>query len=1280
MVNPPPAASVHLPANAFDEVFPFHFAFGPDWRILQRGRSLARLCPRVTPGSRFDELFAPVRPEAPFDYEQVVLARRTLFLMREVATGVMLRGQMLSMRPERDVIVFLGSPWLPEAAAISEHGLSFDDFAIHDPALDLLQVLQAQKMAVADLKKLASKLQTQRTALREASEQLRVQEVESRKLALVAARTDNSVVLTDERGGIVWVNEGFSRLTGYTLSEVAGRTPGSVLQGPGTDPATVRAMRDRIRRREGFSVELLNYSKGGRAQWVALEVQPIFDDQGRLTNYMGIKRDITAKRATQQRLTIQFEVSCTLAEAEVSGIAYTRVLEVICRVLEWQVGQLWEVADGRLRCQASWPPPHVPMAPFLEASRQIEFAPGIGLPGRVWASASPAWIADVTRDSNFQRASIAAGDGLHSACAFPIVAEGRVLGVMEFFSRAIAEPDEALLLMFATLGNQIGQFLVRRRAEQELYDHQQKLVGALNELRDVKLALDEHAIVATTDAEGRITYVNDKFCTLSQYARAELLGRDHRLINSGHHPKEFFVRLWDTIAGGRVWKGEICNRARDGTCYWVDTTIAPFLGPDGKPSQYVSIRTDITERKRAEAVIRASEERLLYALEATNEGLWDWNLATGAFVVNDQWYLLFGFTPGELPATIALWRNTLHPEDSEETQRCLQDYLEGREATFRSEHRILTKNGDTRWQLSVGKVVAWDADRKPARMVGTNCDITERRRAEADLQAAKEQAEAASRAKSEFLAMMSHEIRTPMNAIIGMTHLLLRSPLDAKQEEFARTVAGSGEALLELINEILDFSKIESGKHLPMDEESFSLRRLVESVAQLLRPKAEAGRLSLTLEVDPSITDHLRSDSGRLRQVLVNLAGNGIKFTDQGGVWLRVRRLGGDASKERLRFEVEDTGIGIRHEDQSRLFQPFSQVDGSASRRRGGTGLGLAISKRIIEVLGGRMGVSSHPGNGSLFWFELDLHHAEHAPVPEPDAALLCRLDPAQAAGTSGSVSYGGLRILVAEDYETNRRLVQLMLENLGQRPEFAANGLQAVEAWERKDYDVILMDCQMPEMDGFEAAREIRRRESSRGARKHVRIIALTANALKGDRERCLAAGMDAYISKPFTLEQITEVLPWRSARRGPASPPEVAQETRGAPTFDPTRPEQLWTELGEAGVREVLGDFLRELPGAVAKLSALTASNRLQELARVAHSMQGIGFSLGLEAFAGRCRDLEDAANLQDREQIAMLAEQVPPLARSAQAALSRWLDERSSPPQGSVMDPPGHSGAAP
>jgi len=754
---------------------------------------------------------------------------------------------------------------------------------------------------------------------------------------------------------------------------------------------------------------------------------------------------------------------------------------------------------------------------------------------------------------------------------------------------------------------------------------------------------NQGAIVAVTDGRGRIIEVNDPFCSLSGYSRAELLGQNHRMLNSSHHPQAFFMELYRTITTGEVWRGEICNVAKDGSYYWTHTAIVPTLNGAGRIVRYTSIGADITARKQAEEHARKLGEHHARAIQGSGICLWDWDLVSDRFEVNDQWASLLGYSREEITLTTAdVWRDLVHPKDLAQVQLRLDRHCRGALPVFECEARLRHRRGHWVWVLMRGAVVERDAcglalqvsgqyfdvtaakeaaqrtqqseallkaivdvlpqhvfwkdregnflganrafrtdsgmdevigkndrdmpwasgransfregDRKimdsrqpvlnleeqvagaggavkwlttskvplvAARgdvwgLLGVSQDITTIKQTQTDLIDAMDAAEAANRAKGEFLATMSHEIRTPMNGIMGFADLLLDTTLDTDQESFAHMIRDSAGALTTIIDDILDFSNLEAGR-ISVLKAPFDAAVVAREVISLLRPHGAQKDIRFTLEWNAGTTQRLYADAGRFRQILLNLVGNAVKFTASGHVAIKASQQ--DAAT--VLIEVEDTGIGIPEKHIDRLFTRFTQADSSNTRKYGGTGLGLAIAKQLTELMDGKIGARSVIDVGSTFWFTMPAAPAEEINKPKPVTA-------ARAAHITGDISDTAIaqqrRVLVVEDNAVNRMLAQRLLVRLGCVVDLAENGRIACQQMENQRYDLVLMDCQMPEVDGFEATRLIRTGEDRGRAR--TPIVALTANAMSQDRERCLAAGMDDYLSKPFAAIDIERTL----------------------------------------------------------------------------------------------------------------------------------------------------------
>ena len=551
-----------------------------------------------------------------------------------------------------------------------------------------------------------------------------------------------------------------------------------------------------------------------------------------------------------------------------------------------------------------------------------------------------------------------------------------------------------------------------------------------------------------------------------------------------------------------------------------ETCYSPLRDVTGNVIRVLGVSIDVTERIRAEQRLRTSEERWELALRGNNDGLWDWDARTDQVFFSTRWKQMIGYEDHELANRPEEWEGRIHPDDLERVQQESQKHLRHETDFYTAEYRLRHKDGSYRWVLARGQAL-WDENGRAIRMVGSNTDITERKLAEEALQRAKEHAEMANRSKSEFLANMSHEIRTPMNGVLGMLGLVLDSEVAGEQREFLDTAKHCAESLLSLLNDILDLSKIEAGR-LELGSAPFSIQQAAGDAARMLSIRAKQKGLALKVEIDLEVPDRVVGDPVRLRQVLTNLVGNAIKFTDHGHVTVRVTVDEKTAAGAKLHFEVRDTGIGIPEDKQAWIFEPFRQVDGSTTRRHEGTGLGLAICNRLVQLMGGRLWVESCPGEGSAFHFILPF--AKDFPTEESQPNGLLAGEVSNLAAAVQPPSGNGLRVLVAEDNKVNQSLILSVLKKAGHITTLAVNGHEVLSALKGAQFDLILMDVQMPEMDGFEATADIRDAEKVSGG--HIPIVAITAHAMQGDRERCLAAGMDDYLTKPLDLSKLRAKL----------------------------------------------------------------------------------------------------------------------------------------------------------
>lgn len=623
------------------------------------------------------------------------------------------------------------------------------------------------------------------------------------------------------------------------------------------------------------------------------------------------------------------------------------------------------------------------------------------------------------------------------------------------------------------------------------------------------------------DTSGRFVYLSDNVEEILGYNQADMVG--HTLFD--------FIAIHDRDEVTNWYKNqvelqenfeqlEVRSITSIGNEVWLRLGGAPVYS-DEKFIGYRGIGSDVTQALREEKNLREQRERLEYAVTGASDGIWDWDLETNQVYYSPVWFRMLGYDSDEFPNTLDTWSQLLHVDDMPVAQRAVHDHLEGLTESYKVAFRMQHKKGHHVWVEARGKAIKNEKG-VPIRFVGVHTLIQEKKEQEEKLEKARQMAEVASLSKSEFLANMSHEIRTPMNAILGMADLLMMTELDNQQSKYCQVLTSSADVLLSLINDILDLAKVESGK-IELELMPVDLREIIQHCLDLFSGKASEKNLVLQMECEDQLPTRLMADPTRLRQILNNLISNAIKFTEQGHVRVLAEVLQNDGQECLLRIAVEDSGVGIEDSALERIFDVFDQADTSVTRKYGGTGLGLTICRRLTELMRGELKVRSQVDVGTTFSLNI--------PFALPQEKVV---DQEELAGVDGQGLYvtdtsnesqQQLKILVIEDILTNQMVIKAFLNRIGYEPDIVNDGAEGVEAIKKHNYDMIFVDLQMPIKDGFQTTKEIHEIYNERsGARP--KIVALTAHAMAGDKERCLEAGMDDYLTKPLQLEKLKDVI----------------------------------------------------------------------------------------------------------------------------------------------------------
>lgn len=1033
------ATDLLLNPERLNRLFPFHILINENSLIESYGKSLQKICPGfdLQPIGNFIDVKRPLLEKA--DYPSLISLKNQLVVVDLLPVEkVSFRGQ-IEFLEESNQLLFIGSPWFGSMEQVKENNLNIHDFAFHDPLIDLLHVLKNQEITNDELKQVLATVNRQKNDLKVASEKLVV-------LSKIAEDNMNSVILTDKDGKITWVNKSFITLTGYSLEESLGKTPGHLLQGPDTEPSAIEYLRKQITDGHPFVAEIINYTKQKTPYWIRIQGQPIHNMAGELTGFFALEEDITRER----------EINREIKETE------RRFLLALEKIGD----NVWE-HDFRTGTTT-----------FSKSTNEL-----LGVEFKEESSAAKIWWQSV-------------------------------------------HPDE------------IGKLI-----EQD---------------RRYKLGeIDSH-------------------------------NTEYRLIQ------------------------------KSGVIKWVlDRGVVIERNDQRLPLRIVGTHTDITDIKQTEKDLENRVKQFKSLSENIPAVVYEYQFnkdgTEGFRYISPAIESVFGLSEEDFRKDAFSY---LHPDDRKGFLAVNKKARDLHEPFFH-ESRLLIPGREMKWQ-AVSSSFSYFTENGDSVFTGIISDISDQKELEIRLVRAREEAERLAKTKESFLANMSHEIRTPLNGIIGMIRELNRMDLSTVQKLYVNNASTASQHLLSIINNILDLSKIEAGA-FDLEKNSFNINQLFSEVEKIMRPAATEKMLRLEFTVSSNLASAFIGDALRIKQILLNIINNAIKFTDKGYVHLNCEANTPVNDTQHIVITVSDSGIGMEEVFLKTIFNKFSQENQTVQRKYGGTGLGMAITYELVHLLGGEISVTSQKGKGTQFNIGFTLTVDDNASVQSETNSI------------DYLASLSGKKVLVVEDNEMNRLVVSNLLDHYEVVTKEAIHGEYAIQMLTAEKFDIILMDLQMPVMDGLEATRLIRKQKIS------TPIIALTANAFKNEIDKCMQAGMNDFATKPFDedilLKTIIKNLPKESESER-TEPLELVVNS-DKKLYDLSRLIKM-SRGKEEFVKRMAKLFCDQIPDSLATLEDAVKSQDLSLVNRIAHRMKPSVAEMGIHSIKDEILYLETAATTNSSNEI--------------------------------------------